>query len=86
MAEKEERIGITKFKETETPDFELCAYHLITRTEAIERMAKAICANEDEYADCEQCEFNGPEDCKRYYRNNWLYTAEAALNALLEGE
>lgn len=58
----------------------------LSRQEAIERMAKAICANEDEYADCKQCEFNGPEDCKRYYRHNWLYTAEAALNALLEGK
>lgn len=96
MAEKEERIVFLKTKpKGECPcqiDKDYCKETCwvkgkcslgITRQEAIERIAKAICANEDEYVDCEQCEFNGPEDCKRYYRNNWLYTAEAALNALL---
>ena len=77
MAEKEERIKIGYQSEN------LDVITEYTRQEAIEKIAKAICANEDEYADCKQCEFNGPEDCKRYYRNNWLYTAEAALNALL---
>lgn len=67
MAEKEERIGITKFKETETPDFELCAYHLITRAEAVERMAKALRSNIVETQ--AQC--------------SCLNMAEAALNALL---
>ena len=38
----EERIGITKFKDNETPDFELCAYKLMTRQDAIERIGKAI--------------------------------------------
>ena len=87
MAEKEDYIVISK----KDFDYKKGQYvtHLakqMTRQQAIERMAKAICANEDEYADCKQCEFNGPEDCKRYYRNNWLYTAEAAQNALLEGK
>ena len=38
----EERIGITKFKDKETPDFELCAYKLMTRQEAIKRIENAI--------------------------------------------
>lgn len=79
----EERIKGVYFKDCNT---KCDAVFDLTKEEAIDRMAKAICANEDEYADCKQCEFNGPEDCKRYYRNNWLYTAEAALNALLEGK
>lgn len=82
MAEKEERI----LHIVQKLDGRFVGETRITRAEAIERMAKAICENEDEYADCEQCEFNEPEDCKRYYRNNWLYTAEAVLNALLEGK
>ena len=100
MAEKEERIYVRQYGEDNPCDTcedksgdgcDFCVKNYewnssIPRQEAIEKIAKAICANEDEYADCKQCEFNGPEDCKRYYRNNWLYTAEAALNALLEGK
>ena len=70
MAEKEERIGITKFKETETPDFELCAYHLITRAEAIERIAKKICAY-------------SWETLNELAQARYMERAEAALNALL---
>ena len=58
----------------------------IAKSDVIDKLAKAICANEDKYVDCKQCEFNGAEDCKRYYRNNWLYTAKAVFNALLESK
>lgn len=85
MAEKEERILVLKATEDDFIYKHFNGKGFIPRQEAINRIAKNICANEDEYTDCKQCGFNEPEDCKRYYRNNWLYTAEAALNALLEG-
>lgn len=55
-----------------------------TRSEAIERMAKALCRTYGE--DCETCRFNGNEKgCKRYLEfRNYIAMAEAALNSLLE--
>ena len=56
----------------------------LSRSEVIERMAKAICRTYGE--DCETCRFNGNEKgCKRYLEfRNYIAMAEAALNALLE--
>ena len=53
----------------------------ITRAEAIEKMAKAICQTDIE--SCETCVFNEKE-CKQYLKNNYITLAEAALDALLE--
>ena len=60
-------------------------YQGLTREQAIEKMAKAICITYGE--DCETCRFNGNEKgCKRYLEfQNYIAMAEAALNALLEG-
>ena len=56
------------------------------RSEAIEKIAKAICRTYGE--DCETCRFNGNEKgCKRYLEfRNYIAMAEAALNALLENK
>ena len=58
----------------------------LSRSEVIERMAKAICRTYGE--DCETCRFNGNEKgCKRYLEfRNYIAMAEAALNELLEGK
>lgn len=63
----EERIGITKFKDNETPDFELCAYKLMTRTEAKKIIAKAL--------------FEAVK--KAEGQISWYDAGAAALNALL---
>lgn len=57
----------------------------LTREQAIEKMAKAICRTDGE--DCETCGFNGNEKgCKQYLEiGNYITLAKAALNALLEG-
>lgn len=56
----------------------------IPRSEAIEKIAKAICRIDGE--DCETCGFNGNEKgCKKYLEiGNYITYAETALNALLE--
>ena len=60
-------------------------YNGLTREQAIEKIAKAICRTYGE--DCETCRFNGNEKgCKRYLEfQNYIAMAEAALNELLEG-
>lgn len=57
----------------------------ITREQAIECIAKAICRNDGE--DCEDCDFPKTKNgCAVYLRvGNYINQAEAALNALLEG-
>ena len=73
MADKEERIWIgTTEKKIQLKQ--------MTRQEAIERMAKAICASNmapDCLWECETCDRWKGSDKK---------AAEAALNALLEGK
>lgn len=94
MADKEERILIarsTDYTITDTDEGALfdgkiaphCA-NVMTREQAIEKMAKVICRTYGE--DCETCRFNGNEKgCKRYLEfSNYIAMAEAALNALLE--
>lgn len=94
MADKEERILIARSSDytlTDTDKGELfegkiaphCA-NVMTRQEAINRMAKALCRTYGE--DCETCRFNGNEKgCKRYLEfQNYIAMAEAALNELLE--
>ena len=96
MADKEERILIarsTDYTITDTDEGALfdgkiaphCA-NVMTREQAIEKMAKVICKTYGE--DCETCRFNGNEKgCKRYLEfRNYIAMAEAALNALLEGK
>lgn len=77
MAEKEERIFITTIERAEDID-EFCVYgrDCMTRQEAIERMAKAICNMGDE-------ETWGRVDDN--YRHYCTAQAEWALNSLLEG-
>ena len=96
MKEKEERIFIRKGTARELCKFiyrDGCAGEMhccscaisIPRSEAIERMAKALCRAYGE--DCETCRFNGNEKgCKRYLEfRTYITMAESALNALLEG-
>ena len=56
----------------------------LTRQEAIERMAKAIC-KETNYQ-CSVCDFgDNKEKCEAWIYFQYKASAEAALNALLEG-
>lgn len=56
----------------------------ITREQAIEKMAKALCRTDGE--DCETCGFNGNEKgCKQYLEiGNYITQAEAVLEDILE--
>lgn len=95
MAEKEERITIHKVLypckkcsiNCNKNDWKDCDFYQnyisgMSRQEAIERIAKAICAG-----DCENCS-DGPmggHDCIRWLEDcGKIAKAEAALNALLE--
>lgn len=92
MADKEERIYICSKEKVCQICKDNCAefdgivpcgncgyedFHSMTRQDAIEVMAKAICLAEDG----EGCEGKCPTGCSVY--NDRMRTAEAALNALL---
>ena len=78
-----ERIAIykteSKIIEGDYGDF----YNTISRTEAVERMAVAMCLKCNKTDTCENClsASNGDCDLKSYYP-----LAEAALDALIKGE
>ena len=57
----------------------------LSRSEVIEKIAKAICEAES-IQSCDECIYNGTKNCETML-SNWNYKelAEAALNALLEG-
>lgn len=57
----------------------------LTREQAVEKMAKAICRTDGE--DCETCGFNGNEkSCKKFLETgDYITQAEEALEELLEG-
>lgn len=58
-------------------------YSGITRQEAIERMAKALC--EKDFGDCGKCMCRNDDECYTVVEDSkWFGLAEAALNALLE--
>lgn len=63
-----------------------CPYdHTISRQEAIERMAKAIC-KETNFR-CSGCNFgDNKEKCEAWIYFQYKGSAEAALNALLEAQ
>lgn len=83
MAEKDERIEISKYDLSNTEwngDCQIDIDKVYTRQEAIERMAKALYVHQYQ---------NMPprwEDDDNGYREIYLKRAEAALNALLEGK
>lgn len=57
----------------------------ISRQEAIERMAKALC--EKDFGDCGKCMCRNDDECYTVVEDSkWFGLAEAALNALLEGK
>ena len=57
--------------------------HFYSRTEAIERMAKAFCMRS--MYGCNRCVFGkDKEKCEEWIAFNHIRDAEAALNALLE--
>lgn len=84
MTDKEERIAIVK-----SP----CCIHnkktvfknAITRAEAVERMAKAMCKK---CIGCYNCRNkNNKAECKKFIKGNlYVFYAEAALYALLGGK
>ena len=80
-----EKLTIALLKEAEDVSIGSNEVYTMTRSEAIEKIAKSICRTYRE--DCETCRFNGNEKgCKRYLEfQNYIAMAEAALNELLEG-
>lgn len=91
MAEKEERIVIarsTDYTITDTDKGELfegkiaphCA-NVMTRTEAIERMAKSVY---DTFSGC--AHITPFEQVEDKYKQGYYKRAESALNALLEAD
>lgn len=56
----------------------------ISREDAIERIAEALCRKDSGIKYCHECTYNGTANCG-YTLNEWFAEdAEAALNALLE--
>ena len=56
----------------------------MTRLDAIERIAEALCRKDSGIKSCHECIHNGTASCG-YTLNKWFAEdAEAALNALLE--
>lgn len=101
MAEKEERIFVFKTDDgcelrEQVPDCNGCTFwpcdencigrkEPITRQEAIECIAKAICKRG--MFGCERCVFGkDKEKCEEWIAFNHIRDAEAALNALLEAK
>lgn len=98
MADKEERITIHQVLypckkcsiNCNKNDWKDCDFYQnyisgMTRQEAINRMAKAIC-KETNYQ-CSVCEVgNNKEKCEEWIVFQYKTQAEAALNALLEGK
>lgn len=88
MADKEERILCSCYNGIQA---ELMANNNIgmTKKEAIEVMAKAICAKdfaEDFKEGCGKCACRNEEECNLIVEDSkYIKLAEAALNALLEG-
>ena len=85
MAEKEERILITTRHKNEKLNMTFTdMYKEYTRQEAIEKMAKGLCAENLSHS-CEDCMRNGTNDCFINEKEDFYKSlAEAALNALLE--
>lgn len=98
MADKEERITIHQVLypckkcsiNCNKNDWKNCDFYQnyisgMTRQEAIERMAKAICKQTN--YQCSVCEVgNNKEKCEEWIVLQYKTQAEAALNALLEGK
>lgn len=58
----------------------------ITRQDAIEIIAEYLCRKDYGIKSCHECTYNGTVNCG-YTLNEWFSEdAEAALNALLEGQ
>lgn len=53
----------------------------LTRQEAIERMAKAMCVR-DTGISCDNCIYKNSNNCKTTLENWFIEDAEAALNAI----
>lgn len=74
-----------KWKGCEEDDFIHCEKKELiglSRQEAIERMAKAMCRKDEGLASCNECQ--RPKSCKHLiWQDFWGVAAEAALNALL---
>lgn len=80
----QQKLTISLLTEAKDGSFGKNEVHTMTRQEAIERMAKAMCHRFAE--GCEECKSCGLS-CKDYLETEgYMSDAEAALNALLEVE
>lgn len=97
MAEKEERILVLKATEDDFIYKHFNGNGFVPRAEVVERMAKAICREDNQLDSCLQCVIGfgqTPEMkekfCKQILRKtkkldaSYIHRAEAALNALLD--
>lgn len=78
-----------KWKGCEEDDFIHCEKKELiglSRLDAIERIAEALCRKDSGIKSCHECIHNGTANCG-YTLNEWFSEdAEAALNALLEAQ
>lgn len=86
MADKEERIWLEFDIPKPKGAIEATRCTTMTRQEAIERMAKALC--NWYYTACSECALmDKPKECKALLKDaNFYEQAESELNALLEGK
>ena len=82
MADKEEKICVCKLEGNATDS--VCGGS-ITRQEAVEKIARALCVA-DGVVDCKECIYRGTDNCKTQLKNWYLKDAEIALDALLNIE
>ena len=85
MAEKEERIEISKYdlnNKEWNGDTRIDIQKVYTRKEVIERMAKAMCHSP--FESCEGCIVQKKKQACKQALEGMKELAEAALNALLE--
>ena len=78
-----EKLTIALLKEAKDGNMGSNEVYTMTRSEAIERMAKAMCKQTN--YQCIVCEVgNNKEKCEEWILFQYKTQAEAALNALLE--
>ena len=84
MSEKEERIFIGTVEEGEVAEWCVASSECMTRSEAVERMARALYSKYEVRCNSDDCPNDGPtcEGCPIWKKYEEM--ASAALDALLE--
>lgn len=85
MANNEEKIAIVKspcYIHNKKTVFKNC----MTRSEAIEKIAKVFCRADADHTSCADCAWFKTKKCTTFLKDQFLGSAEAALDALLGKE